>query len=202
MKKILHISTSVKGANSSSIKLANAIIEKIQSVYPGSEVTTHDLTLKPFPHLEESHITSFYTPEEMKTDANREALKHSDAAIKEVKEADIIVIGIPLYNFGVPSALKAWIDHVVRVNATFHYVNGVPVGLLKDKKVYLALSSGGVYSEGPMQSYDFAIPYLKAVLGFIGLPDVTAFRVEGTSMPTLKETALSKAVEAVNNHAF
>lgn len=112
-------------------------------------------------------------------------------------EADIIVIGVPIYNFNIPSALKAWLDHLVRAGKTFSYQTGRPEGLVKDKKVYLAIASGGVYSDGPMKSYDFAEPYLRAVLGFIGITDITTFRVEGTNVPDLKETALQKGIESV-----
>ena len=202
MKKILNIVTSVKGNESFSIKLSNAILEKVLSVYPDSSVHTHDLTKNPFPHLEESHFTAFYTPEELRTNEHKEAIRNSDQAIKEIMEADIIVIGVPLYNFGIPSTLKAWIDHIIRAGVTFSYANGFPEGLVINKKVYLAIASGGVYSDGPMKSYDFTEPFLRAVLGFIGMTDITTFRVEGTVMPELKEMALPKAIENVNEYAF
>jgi FMN-dependent NADH-azoreductase len=202
MKKILNIVSSVKGKDSFSIKLSDAILEKLLSVYPGSNVHTHDLTQNPFPHLEESHFTAFYTPEEMRTEEHKEAILHSDEAIRELMEADIIVIGVPLYNFGIPSSLKAWVDHIIRKGATFSYMDGFPKGLVINKKVYLAVASGGVYSEGPMKSYDFTEPFLRTALGFIGLTDMTTFRVEGTVVPGIKETALPKALERVKEYAF
>src|SRR6267378_1360043 len=155
MKKILNIISSVMGENSFSNKLSNALLEQLLSVYPGSIVRTHDLTKRPFPHLEESHFTAFYTPEGTRTEENREAVAHSDQAISEIMESDIIVIGVPLYNFAIPSTLKAWIDHIIRAGVTFRYSDkGLPEGLIKNKKVYLAIASGGVYSEGPMKSFD------------------------------------------------
>jgi len=202
MKKILNIVTSVKGEASFSIKLSNAILKKLLADYPGSQVRTHDLSKTPFPHLEETHFASFYTPEEMRTDEHKEAIKHSDEAIKELMEADIIVIGVPLYNFGIPSTLKAWIDHIVRAGITFSYSDGFPKGLVVNKKVYLAIASGGVYSKGPMKSYDFTEPFLRTSLGFIGMNDITVFRVEGTFVPEFKETALSKAMNTVNEYSF
>jgi len=202
MKKILNIVSSVKGDDSFSIKLSNAVLEKITSIYPNSSIHTHDLSKSPFPHLEETVFTSFYTPEEKRTDEHKEAILHSDEAIKELMEADILVIGVPLYNFGIPSTLKAWIDHVARSGVTFRYADGRPEGLVKNKKVYLAIASGGIYSEGPMKSYDFTEPYLRAVLGFIGLTDITTFRVEGTVVPGMKETALPKALSRVEEYAF
>ena len=202
MKKILNIVTSVKGEVSFSVKLSSAILEKLSAIYPGSQVHTRDLAQSPFPHLEETLFTSFHTPEEVRTEEHKDAVKHSDQAIKELMEADIIVIGVPLYNFGIPSTLKSWIDHIARAGVTFRYGNNGPEGLVVNKKVYLAIASGGVYSEGPMKSYDFTEPYLRKVLGFIGMTDVTAFRVEGTLMPDLKEIALPKALDIVNEFAF
>ncbi|HXB43445.1 MAG TPA: NAD(P)H-dependent oxidoreductase [Puia sp.] len=202
MKKILHIVSSVKGNESFSNKLSNAIIQKLSSAYPGSSVHIHDLTKSPFPHLDQTHFSSFYTPEQLRTPEHKEAIKRSDEAIKVLMEADIIVIGVPLYNFGIPSTLKAWIDHIVRAGVTFRYANGVPEGLVTSKKVYLAIASGGVYSEGPMKSHDFTESYLRTALGFIGMTDIKVFRVEGALLPELKEKALPNAIDTVNNFAL
>ncbi|TCD12147.1 FMN-dependent NADH-azoreductase [Pedobacter frigidisoli] len=195
--KILHLISSPRGAVSFSIKLGNAIVEKLVTANPNSTITTHDLTSSPFPHLEEVHLNSFYTPLENFTPELTEAVKHSNEAIAELMDADVIVIGVPLYNFGIHSTLKAWIDHIARAGQTFSYSGNGPEGLVKGKKVYLAISSGGVYSEGPMKSYDFTEPYLRAVLGFLGMVDMKAFRVEGVNMPDLKDQALEKAIESI-----
>ncbi|WP_142687284.1 FMN-dependent NADH-azoreductase [Chitinophaga polysaccharea] len=197
MKKILEIISSARGAASNSTQLAHTITEKLKTQYPGSTVTQRNLVHKKYPHLEESHLTAFFTPPESETEAYRAAVQHSDEAIREVEEADILVIGVPVYNFGIPSALKAWIDHLVRAGKTFSYGADGPKGLLKDKKVYLAIASGGVFSEGPLKSIDFTEPHLKTVFGFIGLHDVTTFRVEGVSNPELRETALQRGLESV-----
>lgn len=202
MKKILHIVSSIKGKDSFSIQLGNAIVDKLTAAYPGSTVRTRDVAKHPFPHFEEAHLVSVHTPEDQRTNEHKTALRHSDEAIGELAEADFIVIGVPMYNFGIPSTLKAWGDHIIRPGHTFQYVNGAPEGLLKNKKVYLAIASGGVYSEGPMQSYDFTDPYLRATLGFLGMKDITTFRVEGTAVPDLKETAFPSALAQVNAHAF
>lgn len=197
MKKILEIISSARGAASNSTQLTHTIIEKLKAQYPGSTVTQRDLVQKKYPHLEESHLSAFFAPPENQTEAYKTAIQHSDEAIRELEEADIVVIGVPIYNFNIPSALKAWIDHVVRAGRTFSYGSGHPEGLLKNKKIYLAIASGGIYSDGPMKSMDYAEPYLKWILGFIGLHDITTFRVEGVNMPDLKETALQKALESV-----
>ena len=197
MKKILHIISSINGDNSFSIKLGNAVIEKIKAAYPGSTVEETNLVKKNFPHLEEMHLTSFYTPIEKRTLQDLEAIKHSDEALKQIKEADIIVIGAPLYNFAIPSTLQAWIGHITRKGETFNYGENGPEGLIKGKKVYVAAASGGIYSEGPMQPYDFVVPYLKTVLGFLGMTDLTVFRVEGTAIPVVQDTALAKGMDSI-----
>lgn len=196
--KILHLISSPRGQASFSLKLGNAIVEKLTAANPGSTVKTHDLVKTPFPHLEEVHINSFFTPLENHTPEQKVAIKHSDDAIAELFEADAIVIGAPLYNFNIHSTLKAWIDHVARAGKTFSYSEAGPKGLVENKKVYVAISSGGVYTEGPYKAYDFIEPYLRGVLGFLGMTDITFYRVEGVNMPALKDTALDKAINSIN----
>lgn len=202
MKKILHIISSIHGETSSSSQLSNTIVENLKNAYPDSQVNKLDLSESHFPYLEAKHFEAFFTPAEHHTAIQREVFGRSGQAITELKEADFIVIGLPIYNLGIPASLKGWIDYVARVGETFSYVDNAPIGLLTDKKVYLAIASGGIYSEEPMKSYDFTEPYLRAMLGFIGLTDLTAFRVEGTAIPGVKDTALSKAQETVSEFTF
>ena len=197
MKNILRIISSPRGAASMSIKLGNAIVEKIQTAYPGATIIESNLVKKQFPHLEEAHLNAFFTPAENRSPENEEAIRHSDEAIKELQDADIIVIDVPFYNFGIPSNLKAWIDHIARAGVTFKYGENGPQGLVTGKKVYLAIASGGIYSDGPMQAYDFASPYLKSVLGFLGMTDISIVRAEGASIPVVQDTALEKGIESI-----
>jgi len=183
MKKILNIQSSPRGKASFSIQLADAIVSKIIAAYPGSVVETVDLVKTAFPHLEEAHLTSFFTPVEKHTETDRVAIRHSDESIHAMKDADILVIGAPMYNFAIHSTLKAWIDHIVRKGQTF--------------SVYVALASGGIYSEGPWKGMDFVEPYLRSVLGFIGLTDITFVRVEGLNIPGVKDGALEKAITSI-----
>jgi FMN-dependent NADH-azoreductase len=194
---ILHIISSPRKGASASIQLANGIIDKLQAAHPGSNVVVHDLATNPFPHLEEAHLQSFFTPAEGRSSEQQEAVKHSDNAIQEIKDADVIVIGAPLYNFGIPSTLKAWIDHIARAGVTFKYVDGAPQGLITGKKVYVALASGGVYSEGAAAGYDFIPSYMKAILGFLGMSDVTVVRAEGLAIPGVQDTAVQKGLDSV-----
>jgi FMN-dependent NADH-azoreductase len=197
MKKILSIQSSPRGKASFSIQLADAIVSKIMAAYPGSEVKTIDLVKTSFPHLEEAHLTSFFTPVDKQTDKDRAAIRHSDESIHAVKDADILVIGAPMYNFAIHSTLKAWIDHIVRKDQTFGVSDKGAEGLVKGKKVYVALASGGIYSEGPWKGMDFVEPYLRTVLGFIGLTDLTFVRVEGLNVPGVKDSALEKAIASI-----
>ena len=192
---ILHIISSPRKGASASIQLATGIIDKLQAANPGSTVAVRDLATHPFPHLEEAKLQSFFTPAESRSPEQHEAAKHSDDAIQEIKDADVIVIGAPLYNFGIPSTLKAWVDHIARAGITFRYTADGPEGLVTGKKVYVAMSSGGVYSEGPAAAYDFVGPYLQAVLGFLGMTDVTVVRAEGLAVPGLQATAVQKALD-------
>lgn len=195
--KILHLISSPRGEASFSIKLGNALVEKLQAANAGSTVKVHNLIKTPFPHLEEAHLNSFFTPVESRTPEMLEAVKHSDDAIAELLDADTIVIGVPMYNFGIHSTLKAWIDHIARAGISFRYTENGPEGLIKNKKVYLAISTGGIYSEGPMKSFDFTEPYLRSVLGFLGMTDITAYRVEGVNMPQFKDNALEKGINSI-----
>ncbi|MHC0440333.1 FMN-dependent NADH-azoreductase [Flavobacterium sp. 3-210] len=201
-QKILKIITSTNGEKSFSTKLSNAVIEKLALLNPESQIHTLDLTKTPLPYLTDSHISAIYAPTETHTAEQTAAIKYSDEAIKNLLESDIIVIGVPLYNFGIPAVLKGWIDQIARAGKTFSYGAEGPKGLVTNKKVYLSIASGAIFSEGPMKSYDFSESYLRTVFGFLGMTDVTTFRVEGTAIPDFAENALPKALSSVEEFAF
>lgn len=199
MKKILHIISSPRSGNASnSTQLGNKIIAELQQENPGSTVTVNNVAEKNYDHLSNLHIEGYQAKPGNNTPELKNVVQTSDKAVDELFEADMIVISLPVYNFQLPSALKAWIDHIVRAGRTFTYQTGYPEGLLQNKKVYLAIASNGVYSDGPYKAYDFAEPYLRFILGFIGLKDITTFRVEGLGMAGTKETALQKGLESVH----
>ncbi|HTF28482.1 MAG TPA: NAD(P)H-dependent oxidoreductase [Flavitalea sp.] len=197
MKKILHVISSPRNGTSNSIQLGNKIIEQLKRNYPGSSVRVNNVVDKDYAHLTDIHIAGYLLPEEDKTQQHLDITAPSDSAVEELIDADIIIISLPLYNFQMPSALKAWIDHIVRKGKTFSYQTGQAEGLLTSKKTYLAIASSGVYSDGPMKVYDFAEPYLRFILGFMGLKDITTYRVEGTAIPGIMETALEKGLNSV-----
>jgi FMN-dependent NADH-azoreductase len=197
MKKILHIISSPRGAESNSTQLGNTIIEKIKKQYPQSTVTVNNVVAKNYEPLQSIHVTAYRLPEDSHTPEHKHALRDSNTAVNELFDNDIIVISVPLYNFAIPAALKGWIDHIVRAGKTFSYQTGKPEGLLKGKKVYLAIASNGVYTVGPMKSMDYAEPYLRFILGFLGLTDITTYRIEGAGIPGVMETAVQKGLESV-----
>ncbi|WP_295119545.1 NAD(P)H-dependent oxidoreductase [uncultured Chitinophaga sp.] len=197
MKHILHLISSIQGNESYSIKLGKAIVEKAVKKYPGSTVEEVDLNELSIPHLNPAILQSMFIPADQLTDDGRESVRYSNDAVKQLMAADIIVIGAPLINFTVPSTLKSWIDHITRPGITFGYGENGPTGLVTGKKVYVAMSSGGIYSEGPGKNNDFVAPYLKSFLGFLGMTDLTVFRAEGVKVEGFKEQALSKGMESI-----
>ena len=195
--QILQIIASVQGANSYSTRLSQGIIDKLRVAHPGSEVVVRNLATHPLPYMEEAHLQAYFTPAENRSPEQQAAVRHSDEAIAQVQAADVLVIGSPFYNFSVASSLKSWLDHLTRAGLTFRYTPTGPEGLIKGKKVYVAIASGGIYSEGPMQAYDFVAPYLRTMLGFLGLSDVTVARAEGVKLPEFQAQALQKGIDSV-----
>lgn len=195
--KILRITSSPRKNMSQSIMLGTIIVEKLLAANPGATVTHKDLTASPFPHLEEVHLKAFYTPAEIDLPGRAEAIRHSDEAIAQIKEADVLVIEAPVYNLTISSTLKAWLDHIIRAGVTFNYTPNGSAGLLTGKKVYVAVSSGGIYSAGPGKDRDFVKPLLRAVLGTVGITDISFIVAEGLNVPVVKETAFQKAVDSI-----
>jgi FMN-dependent NADH-azoreductase len=198
MKHILHIMSSIQGKESYSIKLGQTIVGKIQEKYPDNTLQELNLANIDIPHLNSQTLGKLFSPANLLTEEDKGSIRFSDDFVKQLLAADIIVIGAPLYNFTIPSTLKAWIDFITRPGITFGYgEDGRPNGLVTGKKVYVAMSSGGIYSEGPGKANDFVVPYLQAFLGFLGMTDLTAFRAEGLKVPEVKETAMKKAIESI-----
>jgi len=197
-KKILQLNSSIMGEQSYSRKLGNAIVEKIQEKYPQSTVTELDLVKTGIPHLSPETLQAMFTPEANQTAELKQRLELSDKLVKQLFESDILVIGAPLINRTIHSSLKAWIDHITRRGITFGYTaEGLPTGLVTGKKVYVAMSSGGVYTDEQGQAHDFVAPYLKSFLGFLGMTDVTVVRAEGLHVPVLQDTALEKGIASI-----
>jgi FMN-dependent NADH-azoreductase len=190
MNNLLHLHSSANLNGSTSRQIGAQLVAHLQETHPGLQVVERDLARNPLPHIDENFISVIYS------DPNHPNLKLSNELVDELVQADVIVIEAAMYNFGIPSTLKAWIDHVARAGRTFSYGEGGPKGLLTGKKLHLVLGRGGVYSSGPSQAFDFQEPYLKSVLGFLGLTDVEVVRIEGTSMGKT-EQALQAAREKI-----
>ncbi|WP_395063224.1 FMN-dependent NADH-azoreductase [Flavobacterium sp.] len=197
MKNILQINSSLMGNQSYSIKLSQAIVEKIKQKNPEHKLEVLDLVETQIPHLTPRVLQSFFIPNEQLTEEHKQLAKLSNELVKQLLANDIIVIGAPLYNFTIPTQLKAWIDHITRAGITFGYGENGTIGLLKGKKVYVAMTSGGVYSDDHGKDNDFVAPYLKAFFGFLGMTDITVYKAEGLKIPGLMEHALEKAIDSI-----
>ncbi|RTL33369.1 MAG: FMN-dependent NADH-azoreductase [Burkholderiales bacterium] len=188
---ILQINSSSRPDASHSARLASAIVERVQSNQGKGQVTVRDLGRTPVAELDEAALQALFTPAEQRTAEQAERVAIDDALIAEIQSADVVVLGVPMYNFGVPAQLKNWIDAIARARVTFTYTEKGPVGLLTGKKVYVALTRGGRYRNTPA---DTQVPYLKTVLAFLGMSDVQFVYAEGLAMgPQAEQDGLADA---------
>jgi len=176
---ILQINSSARTQGSQSTLLADELSARLQALTPGATLTLRDLARDPHPVLDEAALHALFTPAEQRTPAQAARVALDDALIAQIQAADAVVLGVPMYNFGVPAQLKNWIDAIARVKVTFAYTEKGPQGLLTGKKVYVALARGGLYRNTPADSQ---VPYLKSVLAFLGMSDVEFFYAEGLAM--------------------
>jgi len=197
MKNILMIEVSPRGKDSASRVVSNKLAERLADIYPGAKILRHDLATEHLPHLDETTLRAISTRDPVEEESLRASAYQSDQLTNELLESDLLVMATPMWNFGIPSALKAWIDLVVRPGRTFQYSDSGVLGLAKNKKAILVLASGGVFTEGPWRSWDFVEPYLRQILAFIGIVDIQTVRIEGMNIPSLAATAVLKAHQAV-----
>jgi FMN-dependent NADH-azoreductase len=196
MSQVLLITSSPR-LDSHSTRVARKLADRLAS-QAGSGLTVRDLTRQPLPHIDDSFAVARNTPPDLLTSAQKSALSLSDRLLKELFAADTLIVAAGMINFGIPSSLKAYVDHVVRPGLTFRYGDKGPEGLVKGKKAYLVVARGGVYTEGPMQAFNFQDTYLRATLGFIGITDVEVIAVEGIAFgPEVAERAVSTALARV-----
>ena len=166
--KILRIDSSGRQHGSSSRALADELVAALADRYGQVQLVKRDLA-ESIPHVDQAWIEANFTPEENRRDSQRKVLSFSDLLVAELKEAEVLVIGVPIYNFGVPAALKAWVDMIARARLTFAYTENGPVGLLREKKAFIVVASGGVGVDSPV---DFATPYMRQALKFVGITDI------------------------------
>ncbi len=177
--KILQVNASARRDGANSTKLANRVTERLLAANPGATVTVRDLAAEPLPVLDEVALGALFTPAEQRSAEQAALAARFDAAIAELQAHDAIVLGVAMYNFGVTVQLKSWIDAIARAGVTFKYTETGPVGLVQGKTVYAACARGGIYSGTPNDSQT---PYLKSVLGFLGMSDVRFVYAEGLNM--------------------
>lgn len=183
MNNVLYLKSSILGEQSQSNALVDALRQHWTARYPQAAHVSRDLAEQPLPHLTSQHLA--------------QAPEIAKVALDELKAADVLVVAAPMYNFGVPSTLKAWLDHVLKAGETFRYTAEGPQGLLTGKRAVVLASSGGVYSHGPYQAADFVVPYLTAALGFMGIVDVQVVRIEGVALGEAGVASRAAALEAV-----
>jgi FMN-dependent NADH-azoreductase len=201
MTNILAINSSVSGDTSVSRRLVDETVGHLIKLDPSASVTYRDVGVTPIPHLTAGTVRGVRG-----TPASEEELSTrnlSDALISELRAADTIVVGAPMYNFSVPTGLRAWFDHVLRAGETFRYSDAGPEGLLPGRRAIIIESRGGLYSEGPAKVLDFQEPYLRQLFGFMGVTDVTFIRAEKIGFgPEARENAIVEAIREISSLAM
>jgi FMN-dependent NADH-azoreductase len=196
--KLLHLDSSILGGNSASRKLSAAIVDQLAKATPGLDIISRDLALEPLSHLSGDPVAAAQgvVPE---SPALQKDIAASQAALEEFLAADVVVIGAPMYNFGIPSQLKAWIDRIAVAGKTFRYTANGPEGLAGNKRVIVAVSRGGLYSAGmPAAAFEHVESYLRGVFGFLGVTDLEIVIAEGLQIgPEQREKAMSGALQTI-----
>ena len=177
--KILQINASARGDAANSSQLASALVAGLKRQHPEAQVLIHDLGSAPHPTLDADALSALFTPADARTAEQQARVEQDDALIAQVQTADALVFGVPMYNFGIPAQLKSWFDAIARAGVTFRYTEQGPEGLLTGKKVYVTLARGGIYRDTPNDSQ---VPYLKTMLGFLGMTDIEWIYAEGLAM--------------------
>jgi len=172
MKQILMIEISPRDRDSASRAVADTLAARLGDLYPSAKLVRRDLAAEPLPHLDGITLQAISTKDPAEAARLQEAARQSDHLTDELLASDLLVIATPMWNFGIPSALKAWIDLIVRPGRTFQYADDGVLGLAKGRKAILVLASGGVFTDGPWRPWDFVEPYLRQILSFIGIVDV------------------------------
>jgi FMN-dependent NADH-azoreductase len=194
MKTLLHVKSSLFGDQGQSAQLAGSFISRWTQENPDSSVIERDLAADPVPHLDAFRMGALNTPEADRSQEQQAVVELADQLLAEVKAADVIVIGLPMYNFSVPSQLKSWFDHLARAGVTFQYTETGVQGLIEDRPVYLISTRGGVYGD---EGSNMQISYVKQLLSFMGLNSQQLVVAEGLAMDDHRDAALEKARAAL-----
>jgi FMN-dependent NADH-azoreductase len=189
MATLLHIDSSGKGSLSVTQPLTAHFAQKWREANPSGRIIDRHLGESNLPFVNAELVAAFYTPSNKLTDEQRKLLEQSDQLISELSAADVYVFGVPMYNFSVPAVFKAYIDLVVRAGKTFSYEGGRPKELLDNKRLFVITSSGGDYSSEPMKSMDFVEPYVRAIMNFMGVTDITFIKAHGSNPEAIAATS-------------
>lgn len=199
MTTLLQINASIHARQGQSSQLAEQFVHGWQSRHPGSRILQRDLSADAVPHLTAERFAAFITPADNRTAAQRAVIEYSDRLIAELQQADVLVLGLPMYNFGVPSQLKAYFDHVARAGVTFRYTQQGPVGLLGGKQAYVFATRGGLYAGTPLDSQTH---YVRDFLQFLGIGPIEFVYAEGLAVsPELKAAGLAQATAQIEQLA-
>ncbi|WP_182419093.1 FMN-dependent NADH-azoreductase [Bartonella sp. HY038] len=198
--RLLHIKVSQDLEGSSSRKASAYLVDKLKALHPDISETIIDLAQNPLPHLDSAMITAIFTKPELRNEAQWELLKKSDELVDQLFNHEILVISSPIYNLGLPSVLKAWFDHVTRAGRTFAFKSdGTKTGLVHNLKAFCVFSTGSIFSAGPFVSDDQFTPYVRVALEYIGIKDLTNFRIEGTQDAKTRDTALAHGLKQIDH---
>ena len=179
MSNVLIIESSARQQGSFSRQLTQQFVSQWQAAHPADQVTLRDLALNPVPHLDANLLGGWMKPEAQRNADEQSSLQRSNELTDELLAADVLMLAAPMYNFAIPSTLKAWLDHVLRAGVTFKYTETGPQGLLTGKKAYVLTARGGLYAGS---TSDHQEPYLRQVMAFIGIHDVTFIHAEGMNL--------------------
>lgn len=195
--QILQLNTSARSVGANSTIVADLITKRLKQQRPEASLLLRDMASDPNPMLDEPALNALFTPNEQRSEAQHARMAQDDALISAVQNSDIVVLGVPMINFGIPVQLKSWFDAIAKAGVTFRYTENGPIGLLTGKKVYVALARGGIYRDTPN---DTQVPYLTLMLGFLGMTDVQYVYAEGFAMgPAAATNAMQEAKQQISD---
>lgn len=201
--KILHVNAGLFGDNSVSTQLSGKVVARLQKENPSATVIHRDLASDPVSHLDAEILMAASTDEQDRSERQQQELAVTEQLLEDIFAADILVLGAPMYNFAIPSQLKAWVDRIAQAGRTFRYTENGPEGLLTGKRAFIASARGGFYAEGEASALDHQESYLKTVFGFVGISDITVVRAEGVNISdSQREESIQAASKDIDGLSF
>ncbi|QUJ69824.1 NAD(P)H-dependent oxidoreductase (plasmid) [Photobacterium sp. GJ3] len=197
---LLHIKVSPNINGSSSRVVSDYLVDRLKKKYPSINEKIIDLSQEPLPHLDGCTVDAFLTKPDERKEQQKKAVQLSDRMIDILFDSDLLVISSPIWNLGLPSVLKAWFDHITRAGRTFKFTDtaGNKIGLVPNKSVYIVVSSGSIFSHGPLVSHDQFTPYIKYAFQYIGITNLNFIRIDGTHDPITRDFAIPKALSIID----